>query len=127
MGYSTNYELSILEDEVFTVPSCTHKNPPKVKFCSECGASTAPDLLLDRVMDEITKIDDYNPFADSCKWYEHDDHMREISKKYPMAVFVLHGNGEEQGDSWYKYYKNGKMQECKAKITFDPYDENELK
>ncbi|MEI2465158.1 hypothetical protein [Niallia taxi] len=53
--------------------------------------------------------------------------MREISKLYPGVIFKLHGEGEESGDVWYKYFKDGKMQDCPAKLAFDEYDENKLK
>lgn len=64
--------------------------------------------------------------GDSCKWYEHDDDMLRFSKLYPDATFVLSGEGEEAGDVWKTYYKNGKMQHCPGKITFDEFDESKL-
>lgn len=62
-----------------------------------------------------------------CKWYMHDKDMLEMSKHFPNVIFKIHGEGEEIGDLWEKYYKNGKMQICEAKITYEPYDENKLK
>jgi len=53
--------------------------------------------------------------------------MREYSKKHPEVIFTLKGEGEEKDDLWVEHYKNGLMQECKAKITFDPFDESSLK
>jgi hypothetical protein len=53
--------------------------------------------------------------------------MRAFSKIYPNTLFKLKGEGEEAGDVWIKYFKNGKMQSCPAKITFEEYDENKLK
>ena len=53
--------------------------------------------------------------------------MIELSLQFPNALFQLYGDGEENGDTWYTYYKNGKKQYCPAKITYDKYDENELK
>lgn len=67
-----------------------------------------------------------NPFDDSCKWYDHDEHMKEVSEKNPDIVFELFGEGEESGDIWYKYYKNGKKQVCQGKVTFEEYDESKL-
>lgn len=65
--------------------------------------------------------------GDTCKWYEHADDIRALSLRFPAILFTLHGTGEEQGDEWYKYFKDGKMQECKAVVTFEPYDESKLK
>lgn len=60
------------------------------------------------------------------KWYECDYDMLELSKQFPNELFILKGSGEEQGDLWINYYKNGKRQTCVAKITFDEFDENKL-
>jgi hypothetical protein len=62
----------------------------------------------------------------SCKWYDHEADMREMSKVFPDAVFDLYGEGEETGDLWHKYFKNGKMQECIGVVEFALYDENLL-
>ena len=61
------------------------------------------------------------------KWCNHDEDMIEISKLYPDVLFTLDGNGEDVGDIWRTYYKNGKMQETKANIVFDKFDETKLK
>ena len=62
-----------------------------------------------------------------CKWYDHDREMISLSLQYPSLVFELEGDGEEQGDSWRKYYVNGLRQECRAKITYDAFDPAKLK
>ena len=66
-------------------------------------------------------------FNDECKWYEHDEDMKKISLKYPDYIFELYGDGEEYGDLWKTYYKNGKMQGCLAKIRYDDFDVTKLK
>lgn len=65
--------------------------------------------------------------CDSCKWYDHNEDMLEMSKAFPDVVFELEGDGEESGDIWKTYYKNGKSQECPVIMTFDEYDPNKLK
>jgi len=60
-------------------------------------------------------------------WFEHEDDLRIFSKRYPEVLFELHGEGEESGDLWIQYYKNGKMQTCKVVMTYPPYDEKMLK
>jgi hypothetical protein len=78
--------------------------------------------------EEISKISGYNnPFDDSCKWYDHEKHMREYSKNHPNTLFKLIGDGEENGDMWHEYYLNGKMQRAKAEIVFADFDEAKLK
>ena len=64
---------------------------------------------------------------DSYKWYDHELDMKEVSKGFPGVLFTLKGEGEEAGDLWVKYFKDGKMQSCPAKIVFDSYDESKLR
>ena len=52
--------------------------------------------------------------------------MREVSKQHPNVLFELSGEGGENGDLWKAYFKNGKMQMCKAKIIYDDFDEAQL-
>lgn len=49
---------------------------------------------------------------DTVKWYSHDEDMLKISTAFPNAVFKLIGVGEEPGDIWDTYYKNGQMEYC---------------
>lgn len=106
MGYNTRFNLTILE-----------------------GDKTVNEIMKENEdFDGLHyAIDDNGESIETVKWYNHSEDMIKLSKKYPDIVFSLKGDGEEQGDSWYKYFKNGKVQECRAKITYDPYDEKELK
>ena len=35
--------------------------------------------------------------------------MLKLSLEFPEYVFILDGEGEESGDIWRSFYKNGKM------------------
>jgi hypothetical protein len=72
-------------------------------------------------------LDSDGSYVDAVKWYGHEADMREVSSEYPDLVFKLKGEGEEPGDIWLEYYKNGKMQRSEAQIAFDEYDESKLK
>jgi hypothetical protein len=65
--------------------------------------------------------------GDDCKWYDYEEDMKALSKEFPDALFELSGEGEESGDIWNAYFKNGKWQRCPAKIVFEPYNEKALK
>lgn len=106
MGYCTNFSLGV------------HK-----------GDTSIEEVMLQSEDFEGLNyaVDNYGDPCDPVKWYSHEKDMKELSTRFPNEVFVLHGEGEESGDVWYKYFKNGKMQECYAKITFEDYDENKLR
>ena len=125
MGYYTWFEIGVQE------------NKGKYKV----------DDIIQYMKNEFDKNDKFYPFEyamendegnesdasyfglncdESSKWYEHDEEMLEMSKAFPEIVFYLHGEGEESGDLWFTYYKNGKKQYCPARIEFDEYDESKL-
>lgn len=79
MGYYTDYDFSANREEVVEAIS------------SICGYSSVCCGTLNGVT-----------------WYDHDKHMKEVSKMFPDEVIVLEGSGEDQGDMWKAYYKNGK-------------------
>jgi hypothetical protein len=60
------------------------------------------------------------------KWYDHEDELKEFSLKHPKLLFRLDGEGEESGDLWVKYIKNGKVQFCPAIISFKKYSPKKL-
>lgn len=82
------------------------------------------------IQEAIEKISDYSGWHDGklndVKWYDHEEHCGEVSKMFPDQVIKLSGAGEESGDIWVKYFKNGKCQVAEAKITFEPFDESKL-
>ena len=104
MGYYTSHELDV-----------------------ETGEHELIAELVNNNEDIAYAIDEDGESQESCKWYRHEKDLRAFSKKHPEALFKLSGEGEESGDIWIEYYKDGKMQRCKGKITFDEYKESELK
>lgn len=61
--------------------------------------------------------------CDSVKWYNHDDDMKRISIQFPDMTFMIEGHGEEFGDLWRCYYKNGEQEFCRGEIFFEEPDE----
>ena len=97
MGYYTTYSLSVLSGD----DTINHQK---------------------QIIEQFPDAD----FEMETKWYDSDANMKEYSLQYPETVFLLEGEGEENDDVWKKNFKNGKMQECYAIITFDEYDETKL-
>lgn len=101
MGYYTNYSLSI------------H------------GATT--DSEENELIQEVIDTSGYSyVFDKACEWYDHESDLKTVSALHPNIVFKLHGEGDESGDLWNKYFKAGKMQECRARIVYDEFDESKL-
>lgn len=65
--------------------------------------------------------------TDAVKWYSHEDDMRQVSGQYPGLLFKLVGEGEDAGDMWVEYHRDGKMQRVDAKIIFEEFDESKLR
>lgn len=72
-----------------------------------------------KAFEELNKISQYNhPCMDEVKWYEYGEDMKSLSKLFPDRIFVLSGVGEEQGDEWKDYFKNGAVKTIKPVKTW---------
>lgn len=134
MGYNTRYKLTWETQPGYNPsPNCRHESPPGAKFCVVCGASVGFKPLSEVIARQILLCEeatyclmpDGSP-AESGKWYEHETDMRVFSKEIPEVLFTLHGEGDENGDIWKKYFLNGKCQVAKAVIQFLPFDKSKL-
>lgn len=135
MGYNTYYELSI-DDTQFKNENEKNKNA-EIKEIQESNISdTLKEKLIGEInnsykssfvtQDDVVEFLTYNPFEEECKWYEHTEDMRNVSKKYRNVLFILTGNGEEPDDMWVKYFVNGKVQTEYAVITYGKFDSKKL-
>ena len=105
MGYYTRYQIDVARETGEWIDAVYIHG-------------SAEDVIAEQV--------GYNPFDDNCKWYDHDDDMLEMSRKFEGVLFKLSGEGEEAGDLWRAYYLNGKIQECKGVITYEDFDERKM-
>lgn len=71
-------------------------------------------------------LDDTGCTHNDAKWYDHEQELKEFSKNYPDALFVLYGDGECSDDFWYTYFKNGKVQHAPVRLEYDQFDESKL-
>ena len=91
------------------------------RFCLEEGSKEQYDAMLKDVH-ELMVIDPLS--ADYCfeaKWYNHEEDLEKISKKYPDIAFSVEGDGEDFDDHWIQYWHNGKS--YSEKIHFKSYNE----
>ena len=134
MGYSTTYTIETKSKplnfdetvELVKLEKEAEGLSPELKKLAMAGINQRRNGAKLDAKSVIAEVVGYNPFEESCKWYEHDSNMRTVSKRYPETLFVLKGEGEESGDIWIKYYMNGKVQHCEARIVFEDFDENKL-
>ena len=111
MGYNTRYTLKIIEED------------ERSEYLERLGVTNSEPI------DHIEHISErYETwFEDAIKWYDHDKNMREYSEEYPDVLFELSGEGEESGDIWRAYYKNGLCHRVQARIVFDEFNEEHLR
>lgn len=129
MGYDTRYSLTILSNDnkykakdivLYMYKKQREKNwfyPFTYKL---------KDLLADYMFEPDIHSNDTTfkiETSDEYTWYDHEDEMKKLSRQFPGTLFELHGEGEENDDIWNKYFKDGKMQKCYAKMVIPPYDE----
>jgi len=112
MGYYTNYTMQVSDkgDEIEDYITERRDRDDDFFYALSCY-----------------DVDGYWQSEEPAKWYDHQKEVAELSKKFPYVLFTLHGEGEESGDIWIKYFKNGKVQICTAIIVFDEFDESKLK
>ena len=91
------------------------------------------DFTLSATREQLEALEQISEHKFNCdgtlcgaKWYAWKKDMLALSLQYPGVVFQLEGKGEEQEDFWCAYFKDGKSQQCMAKITFDPYDPEKM-
>jgi hypothetical protein len=148
MGYSTGYKLKVealdkeKKTDKVTIDSLIEQisnasSVDKEQLLAKLEALKNGGKVVVTAAHIIEKFRDKYEYAsyalrkdgstnEPCKWYEHDDELKEFSKNYPNWLFTLEGKGEEAGDLWKKYFVNGKMQEAQAKIIFDEFDPAKL-
>ena len=71
--------------------------------------------LIDALCEEYKEAK-YALSGEATMWETHEADLREFSKHYDDFVITLYGQGDEAGDMWVKYFKNGKMQYEPAEI-----------
>ena len=105
MGYYTRFEIEIIED-------------PDNIWEREIEA-VAEKALTDYDYENIPLMMLGGHDDTYMKWYDYAKDMKKLSDQYPSVLFGLSGEGEEPGDLWKLWARNGKVIIAKARITFD--------
>lgn len=128
MGYYTNYDLYVEED--MNQPQLENIIKKVLQWNKEDDSFLYP--FVDYIEEYYESSEE--PHLDACnhvfgvapygeaKWYEHEEDMLKLSNEFSKTLFKLHGEGEENGDIWDKYFLDGKMQECYAELILPPFD-----
>jgi hypothetical protein len=61
-------------------------------------------------------------YSENAKWYDWEDDMKSLSSEWPNVLFILEGSGENPGDMWKAWFRNGAMHKIEAKIVFETID-----
>jgi hypothetical protein len=87
MGYYTSYTLK------------ADKQEDEIGSYIESGVRPDLKYIFENSYD--------NEWYGDSRWYEHDAEMCDLSLVFPDVLFTLTGEGEESGDIWRKWYRNG--------------------
>lgn len=104
MGYYTDFEISIIDGVI-------------------------DEYEFEKVFNEVSGYRTHDMRLNGVKWHDWSVDMKVISKRFPSVVFQLDGSGEEDGDVWRVYFKDGKKQSANTivKVIHEDFDESKLK
>lgn len=100
------------------------------KFVVETDSPTQE--YTDQIIQEIAETggftEDYlrREYCDSMKWYNYVEHVLKVSRNHRTTLIKVFGEGEESGDIWVHYFRNGLHTKKEANIIFPPLEEGEL-
>lgn len=116
MGYYTDYELYV----------SAYQDGKQLGYQS-IPALVAKDLEKEiDMMNVFERGDCSTGWYANAKWYEHEDDMILLSKRFPELLFELSGTGEGNDDIWTSYFHDGASQLCVAEIVYPPFDPSKM-
>lgn len=126
MGYYTAYSLEILNADNFPEKSYSEIEKEVAIELARLDYFRDTDERQPEWEARITNSDypiDEILGYDIMKWYDYEDDMRKIAKKFPQYKFRLHGEGEDPDDFWDEYFFNESSKFCRGHKTYDPAPE----
>ena len=101
MGYQTSFQLTVSEPG----PDNDEVAAKLAELTDGFGPEHANHQLNASVWTTILNGEEADP------WYDHEMDMKEVSLAWPGVLFTLRGYGEEPGDEWVEYHRDGLMQQ----------------
>ena len=111
MGYNTHFQLDV--------------DQKRKEIISYLQNHAVTFFAYDWMVDFVIKLLQDEDLLDDCKWYTHREDLTKLSVRFPDVLFTL--SGEESGDIWKLYIRNGKYQLAKAEILIADFDESKLR
>lgn len=125
MGYYTKYELEMRSKDPIPDDMMSQINKA---FC---------ELWLGKSYEQINWTDWFNVepseeelerpdfiqtnFLDEeQKWYNCEEDMTELSKRFPSIGFILYASGEDRDDNWKAAFYGGKGEVSYGSIVYEP-------
>lgn len=59
--------------------------------------------------------------SDSIKWYDWANDIKAVSLRYPGTEVHVSGEGEESGDIWKAFAKDGLVYRAEVVLEYGPY------
>lgn len=121
MGYYTNFSLEIMT----AITRAEAKD-----IAAAINRAICP--TIENEDDWLFSLDDYSGIEDDekatweltpydeMKWYDCEEDMKKIAKKYPAIEFRVEGYGEDREDWWVALFKGDRFQ---IKYCTAPVDE----
>lgn len=88
---------------------------------------------VQKLQDEIEKMNVFDREGDitlewwaNVKWYDWEEDMAMLSKRFPGFLFLLNGNGENLDDIWGVYFIGGYIMRDARSIVTRPFDIKKL-
>lgn len=104
MGYYTWYTLEVLKDP----------DNQENQFWEE----------LDNITGLAKEFKQYD--GSESKWYDWEEDMIKISRKFPKMLFSLGGNGEEALDIWCAHFCNGQCNYREIQTYWEEFNPEEF-
>lgn len=123
MGYYTRFSIeirtAITQAKAKEIAAAINRAVFSKDVSEEDWFFTLDDYESANVEDDEKATWDIMP-DDELKWYDWEEDMKEIAKKYPAIEFRVEGSGEDKDDWWVALFKGDRFQ---IKYVEPPIDE----